>query len=153
VSDANDGVAPWTDADIQWRRDHKCDLRWLATLDAERAKVTRLEKFAAEIDRIRNNIIGKQGVNWSRDIYPLVAALGEAGYEGAGYDEAREAIKRLIAEEQTERAKVEALVRAARADIARYRDDYPNGTRFAATEIVLAGYPDQAGRDAKRGEE
>lgn len=44
----------------------------------------------AKIDAIRDDIIGRQSINWSAHIYPLVKALGEAGYEGAGYDVAHE---------------------------------------------------------------
>lgn len=43
----------------------------------------------AKIDAIRNSIIGRQGVNWSAHIYPIVAALDEAGYGGEGYEVAR----------------------------------------------------------------
>lgn len=143
-----------------------------AALDAERARVTKLEKFAAEVDRIRNNIIGKQGVNWSRDIYPLVAALGEAGYEGVGYDEAREAIKQQIAAEEAERAKVDALVRALLTLEWRYHHPHSDSCTYCGAvrytlpriandkrhasdcavdaALTLAGYPDQASRDAKR---
>lgn len=67
-------------------------LEILAELEASRAAL-------AKIDAIRNNIIGKQGVDWSRDIYPLVAVLGEVGYEGEGYDRAR---ARIIAEMDAE---------------------------------------------------
>lgn len=43
----------------------------------------------AKIDAIRNDIIARQTINWSAHIYPLVAALGEAGYEGVDYETAR----------------------------------------------------------------
>jgi hypothetical protein len=46
-----------------------------------------------KIDRIRNNIIGCQNVNWSRDIYPLVAVLGEVGFPGEGYEAALARLK------------------------------------------------------------
>ena len=32
---------------------------------------------------------------------------------------------------------MQEVVTAVRADLARYRDDYPNGTRFALTERAL----------------
>lgn len=50
-----------------------------------------LRKSLAKIDAIRNDIVGRQLIHWSEHIYPLVAALHEAGYEGAGYDKAKEA--------------------------------------------------------------
>jgi hypothetical protein len=42
-----------------------------------------------KINGIRNSIIGLQALNWSEHVYPLVAALDEAGYEGMNYPEAR----------------------------------------------------------------
>lgn len=42
-------------------------------------EVASLWAFAKKINRIRNDIIKHQNVNWSRDIYPLVAALDEIG--------------------------------------------------------------------------
>lgn len=67
-------------------------------------RLSTLMDVLTEIDGIRNNIIGAQGVNWSRDIYPLVAALGRAGFEGAGYEHAR---ARLVAQ-QNARATLDA---------------------------------------------
>ena len=48
------------------------------------------------IDKIRNSIIGTQTINWSEHIYPLVAALEAAGYEGESYEKAREDVGTLI---------------------------------------------------------
>jgi len=56
---------------------------------SERIRV--LREALEKIDAIRNDIIGRQSINWSRHIYPLVAALGEAGYEGLDFEEARAA--------------------------------------------------------------
>lgn len=68
-----------------------------------------------EIDRIRDNIIGCQGVNWSRDIYPLVAALDEAGFPGEGYDKAR---ARLEAERSDiEAARAETIEQCAKVAV------------------------------------
>jgi hypothetical protein len=60
------------------------------------AEIRRLRTALEKIDAIRNDIIGRQSVNWSGHIYPLVAALGEAGFEGAGYEIAREKAKQEI---------------------------------------------------------
>jgi hypothetical protein len=60
------------------------------------AETARLRTALEKIDAIRNDIIGRQSVNWSRHIYPLVTALGEAGFEGAGYEIAREKAKQEI---------------------------------------------------------
>jgi hypothetical protein len=67
-----------------------CDVRKLI------AEVRRLRTALEKIDAIRNDIIGRQNINWSRHIYPLVAALGEAGFEGTGYEVAREKAKQEI---------------------------------------------------------
>lgn len=48
------------------------------------------------INAIRNSIVGAQTINWSEHIYPLVAALNEAGYVGMEYPEAREYVGSLI---------------------------------------------------------
>jgi hypothetical protein len=58
-----------------------------------------------KIDAIRNSIIGFQRVNWSEHIYPLVAALDEAGFEGAEYEKARADAGTLL--EQIKRAEQE----------------------------------------------
>lgn len=50
----------------------------------------------AKIDAIRNSIIGCQTVNWSEHIYPLVAALKEAGFEGEPYEVARANVGTLL---------------------------------------------------------
>jgi hypothetical protein len=53
------------------------------------AEPDKLRAALVKIDAIRNDIVGHQSIGWSRHIYPLVAALGEAGFEGEGYEAAR----------------------------------------------------------------
>ena len=72
----------------------------------------RLALALSKIDAIRNSIIGTQSINWSAHVYPLVAALYEAGYEGEGYDVAREKAKTLI-EERDEAIRLIEQLRAA----------------------------------------
>ena len=60
-----------------------------------------------KISAIRDSIIGRQTVNWSMHVYPLVAALHEAGFPGAGYEEAR---KRAVEEDAAFRAVLRALL-------------------------------------------
>lgn len=72
-------------------------------------EVARLRVCVEKIDAIRNDIIGRQSINWSRHIYPLVAALREAGYEGAGHEAAS-------AEVSAENERLTAFVRG----LARY---------------------------------
>jgi len=76
--------------------------------------VTALKK----INDIRNSIIGYQNVNWSAHIYPLVAALNEAGFKGDSYEvamaEARTQLDLIASlEDKLERAK-EGLREVAR---------------------------------------
>lgn len=54
-------------------------------------RVAELEASMNKIDAIRNDIIGRQSIGWSSVVYPLVAALGEAGYEGQSYEDAQRA--------------------------------------------------------------
>lgn len=56
------------------------------------ARIKVLEDALTKIDAIRNDIIGRQKIGWSSHVYPLVAALDEAGYPGLDYDAARAAL-------------------------------------------------------------
>lgn len=80
--------------------------------DDVRKYVEGLETLAAKVNDIRNSIIGCQKMNWSEHIYPLVAALEEAGIEGAGYPEAREYVGTML--ERTLAAEVSAKAAEAR---------------------------------------
>jgi hypothetical protein len=62
------------------------------TTDAAVSQRDALEK----INQIRNSIIGTQTLNWSEHVYPLVAALQDAGFEGMSYPEGREYYGTLI---------------------------------------------------------
>ena len=57
-----------------------------------RERVRVLEDALTKIDAIRNDIIGRQKIGWSSHVYPLVAALDEAGYPGMEYEAARAAL-------------------------------------------------------------
>ncbi|MBR8315039.1 Lar family restriction alleviation protein [Burkholderia dolosa] len=48
-----------------------------------------LRNTLTSINGIRNSIIGLHTLNWSEHVYPLVAALDAAGFEGMEYPEAR----------------------------------------------------------------
>ena len=63
-----------------------------AEFDALRERVKVLEDALTKIDAIRNDIIGRQKIGWSSHVYPLVAALDEAGYPGLDYEAARAAL-------------------------------------------------------------
>lgn len=60
------------------------------------AENERMRTGLTKINDIRNSIIGFQTVNWSEHIYPLVAALNEAGFEGLGYPKSRENFGTMI---------------------------------------------------------
>lgn len=71
-------------------------------------EVDKLRAALTKVSAIRDSIVGRQGFNWSEHAYPLVAALGEVGFKGAGYEIAKKNLGTLI--EQIE---------AAEADVAR----------------------------------
>ncbi len=60
------------------------------------AEVEKYRKALDKINAIRNSIVGAQAVDWSEHIYPLVAALDEAGFKGQTYEEARSNVGMLI---------------------------------------------------------
>lgn len=68
----------------------------VAALTSERTARETAERALAKINVVRNSIIGLQKFNWSEHAYPLVAALDEAGVEGADYPEARANVGTLI---------------------------------------------------------
>lgn len=57
--------------------------------DRVTSRIATLEAALGKIDAIRNSIIGHQSIGWSAHVYPLVAALDEAGFKGEGYEVAR----------------------------------------------------------------
>ena len=99
------------DTEAKWGDEARAEVAGLrSTLADSRAYVERLKKRIDEmmterdvrikvledaltkIDAIRNDIIGRQKIGWSSHVYPLVAALDEAGYPGLDYDAARAAL-------------------------------------------------------------
>lgn len=82
-----------------------------------------------KINGIRNSIIGLQTMNWSEHIYPLVAALNAAGFEGMSYPEARENFGTML--ERTNAA--EAALATANAELARLRA----GVEAVLVEVTL----------------
>jgi len=63
-----------------------------AVTAAKDARIKVLEDALSKIDAIRNDIIGRQKIGWSSHVYPMVAALDEAGYPGMEYEAARAAL-------------------------------------------------------------
>jgi hypothetical protein len=65
-------------------------------IDGLMAENEKLRSGLSKINDIRNSIIGCQKMNWSEHIYPLVAALNEAGIEGQHYPESREYVGTML---------------------------------------------------------
>lgn len=111
----------------EWESDKRVYTEWVneafRCLEDYPALHTALEK----IDAIRNDIIGRQSINWSAHIYPLVAALEGAGFRGLGYDKARAAIETL--EQENERLKADL--------IADHRWGLEHATKLEATNAAL----------------
>jgi hypothetical protein len=92
---------------------------------ALRAQVATLTAMADKVNAIRNSIVGAQTVNFSEHVYPLVAALNEAGFKGLDYAEARENVGSLIEQVATltaELARGKALVEGAPVEWRRYKE-------------------------------
>jgi hypothetical protein len=67
---------------------------------------TKLEMALTKISAIRDSIVGYQNVGFSEHIYPLVAALEEAGFRGIGYEAASKMAKDQIQKIDDLRAEV-----------------------------------------------
>lgn len=91
-----------------------------ATLHGEcAAEIERLTACLSKINDIRTSIIGLQRINWSEHIYPLVAALDEAGFECPPYEQARENVGTLLEranKAEDENARLLAAVDAERGE-------------------------------------
>lgn len=88
------------------------------------AELARLKAGLSKINEIRNSIVGLQTLNWSEHIYPLVAALNEAGCKGLPYPEARGMFGTML--ERTNAA--EAQVAQLRAALEELVDAYEDPT-------------------------
>lgn len=111
--------------------------RQKAELAASQADNTALRVALDKINAIRNSIIGFQTVNWSEHIYPLVAALKEAGLDGLPYHEAR--VKSLSQED---------LIAALRAELAAARAKVDR-LELAARQKLEAGRNSEGGNDGE----
>lgn len=109
----------------------RCDTgeTWEDECMRARRERDKVKEALTRISAIRDDIIGRQSVNWSAHIYPLVAALGDAGFEGVGYDVARE--KSITAE--SDLAAAVALLEDWERD-----DDCPLAARTRAFLDALA---------------
>lgn len=78
-------------------------------------ELQRLKAALDKINDIRNSIIGCQTMNWSEHIYPLVAALEDAGISGMKYPEARANMGTLIERTNAAEARVKTMKAALEA--------------------------------------
>jgi len=91
-------------------------------------RLQQAEQALQKIDAIRNDIVGRQKLGWSAHVYPLVAALGDAGYPGEGYDIASHKAETLVravekAEQRAEAAEQEnTALRQRVAELEQERD-------------------------------
>lgn len=99
------------------------------------AEGNKFHRALDKINEIRNSIIGAQTINWSEHIYPLVAALEEAGIEGMNYPEARKNFGTML--ERTNKA--EAEVKRLRALL----EDEPSKADLAADQDLEDHYSDK----------
>ena len=117
------------------------ELADVALLKGLVAEVRRLEASLKKIDEIRNSLIGTQTVNWSAHIYPLVAALAEAGYKGESYDVAREKAETLIEQRNDAISRAEQAESSLSTLHAELDDERSTFSSFvehhAATELEL----------------
>ena len=107
-------------------------------------RVERAERALTKISAIRDSIIGMQGFNFSEHAYPLVAALGEAGYQGAGYEISRANLGTLIEQRDLwQKSSMEAADRcnriAAERDAAIRERDEARADGYHAQWQELAG--------------
>lgn len=100
-------------------------------------------KALADINQIRNSIVGSQTFNWSEHAYPLVAALDAVGIAGMPYPEAKQYVGTLI--ERATAAQAKALVEIERlrgamalCNATRTAEVMRECNRATATEAKLA---------------
>ena len=102
----------------------------------KQAEIEQLRTALEKIDDIRNSIIGTQNINWSEHIYPLVAALEEAGFEGKSYAENHKNMGTLIERTNRAEAEIKRLRTAGEAALA----DLADGDDASAYQILKANF-------------
>jgi hypothetical protein len=90
-------------------------------LELEMEARMKAERALDKISKIRDSIVGHQRVYFSEHVYPLVAALEEAGVHGVGYDAARPAVLTLHEQLKAAEERAEAA-EAARVSAEKERD-------------------------------
>jgi hypothetical protein len=103
------------------------------------AVIAPLLSALTKIDAIRNSIIGAQKVNWSEHVYPLVAALDEAGFPGQPYEQARENVGTLIDQikkAEDENARLRERVRVLEDALREAADDIEEWGSYASDYFI-----------------
>lgn len=130
-----------------------------AFMEAERAKtaarLVALEQMGAKVNEVRKSIVGMQGLNFSEHVYPLVAALNEAGFDGGTYEANRKSLGTLI--EQTKAAETELAAErlktvAAQAEAVGLRETLKKVDNIACRSVgpnVPEDVPEPANRDGE----
>lgn len=108
IADWHSGIADFTN-DVKRRDFHR---KAAATIREFEAREARLRAALEKIDAIRNSIVGYQRVGFSEHVYPLVAALGEAGFEGESYEKCREDVGTALQQRDNAEAKLKIATEA-----------------------------------------
>lgn len=106
-------------------------------VEQETGKCMKYQQALQKINDIRNSIVGLQTINWSEHIYPLVAALNEAGVQGMEYPEAREKFGTMIQRTVKAEAEIERLQEALRGsrDLIYFKDEETGGWMLKPMDI------------------
>ena len=108
-------------------------------IDDQRARIAALEATLTRISAIRDSIVGMQGFNFSEHAYPLVAALDEAGFKGAGYECAKANLGTLIEQREAAEAKNVALEVALRSHPMRRTADFGRKKCWCCGKLEMCG--------------
>lgn len=101
----------------EWKRTDNEQRRLESQATAkERQRAESAEAALRKINDIRNSIIGHQTINWSEHVYPLVAALDEAGVKGMSYPDAKAHCQSLHDQLKAAEAQRDRLAAEANAD-------------------------------------
>lgn len=105
--------------------------------------IDRLVAALQKINAIRDSIVSTQTVNWSEHVYPLVAALNEAGFQGKPYPADREYLGSLI--QQRDAAVAERDAQRQRAEDAEAEVDRLTARVRELAEVRLERFEYQSG--------
>ncbi len=111
------------DYDAHWKVEVSEQASTAPDVESTHKKLILYRAALEKISSIRDDIVARQRVNWSSHIYPLVSALGDAGFLGVGYEEARR--KALTTNDIIE--KLEEEVRELRSKLGASQSDQDAG--------------------------